>query len=146
MDIEQRINKAQWIKPIKDFDGVCPTFFKTVNVDSAVESAVIELTVTGVYELYVNGSRIGNYILAPGWTNYEKRLQYQTYDITDYIQKGENLIEVTICSGWYMSRIKLGKDKRIYTPSPYLIAAISIFEGGKERYIYADSSWNLKQS
>ena len=118
------INKAQWIKSKEDFNGVCPTFFKTIMIDGEVEKAVVSVTATGVYELYVNGTRVSNYVLAPGWTNYEKRLQYQSYDLITYLQKGENLIEITVGSGWYLSCIKMGKNKRTYVPSPCVIADI----------------------
>ena len=140
------IKKAQWIKSKEDFNGVCPTFFKTITIDGNIEKADVSVTATGVYELYVNGARISNYVLAPGWTNYEKRLQYQTYDVIKYLKQGENLIEITVGSGWYLSRIRMGKDKRIYVPSPCVIADIELVINGKEKNIYSDLSWCAKQS
>lgn len=101
------IKDANWIKAKKDFNGVCPAFFKKVVVDKSIDKCEIEVTATGVYEVYVNEKRVSDYVLAPGWTNYEKRLQYQKYDITDYVKNGENLIEITVGNGWYLSRISL---------------------------------------
>jgi len=54
-----------------------------------------------VYEIYANGSKVSDELLAPGWTNYSKRLQYQTYDLTDMLRMGDNGIGIMLGDGWY---------------------------------------------
>ncbi len=141
------IKDANWIKAKKDFNGVCPAFFKKVVVDKSIDKCEIEVTATGVYEVYVNEKRVSDYVLAPGWTNYEKRLQYQKYDITDYVKNGENLIEITVGNGWYLSRISQKKLKNMDISSPRMIAAVEIKYSSKEKeYVYSDEDWSVKQS
>lgn len=79
--------QAKWIQASEETGGVCPVFRKVWKEEKPVESAVIYLTALGVYEAHLNGQRIGKYVLAPGWTAYDKRLQYQQYDITELIKK-----------------------------------------------------------
>ena len=73
---------AKWIRPKETMGDACPVFSKTWQQEKTPESAVLYLTSLGVYEACINGNRVGDYVLAPGWTVYEKRLQYQEYDVT----------------------------------------------------------------
>ena len=77
--------QAKWIRTSEDTGGVCPVFRKEWKTEKEVERATLYLTALGVYEAHLNGKRVGNYVLAPGWTAYDKRLQYQEYDITDLV-------------------------------------------------------------
>lgn len=56
-----------------------------------------------MYEAAINGAKVGNAHYAPGWTSYDRRLQYQTYDVTDMLQKGANAFGLTLGRGWYLS-------------------------------------------
>ena len=76
--------QAKWIRTSEETGGVCPVFRKGWKTEKEVERATLYLTALGVYEAHLNGKRVGNYVLAPGWTAYDKRLQYQEYDITDH--------------------------------------------------------------
>ncbi|KAM0547261.1 hypothetical protein ACHAPJ_010523 [Fusarium lateritium] len=62
-------------------------------------------TAHGVYEVYINGQRVGEELLAPGWQSYHHRLHYQTYDVTALIREGENVIGAHIAEGWFASRL-----------------------------------------
>jgi alpha-L-rhamnosidase len=80
----------------------------------------------GVYELRVNGARTGDQELAPGWTEYRRRIQYQTYDITGLLRAGENVVAITVADGWWSGYV--GADTRHharhYGVRPELIAEI----------------------
>ena len=89
--------QAKWIRTSEDIGGVCPVFRKGWKTEKKVERATLYLTALGVYEAHLNGKRVGNYVLAPGWTAYDKRLQYQEYDITDPVSY-THLTLPTICS------------------------------------------------
>lgn len=79
------IKNANWITPSFDIGNGTTEFIRKFTVDKKVVSATITVTAVGVYDAYLNGKRIGNFILAPGCTAYNNRLQYQTYDISDML-------------------------------------------------------------
>ena len=86
---------AKWISPAEDYGEICPQYEKSfASCGGEIAEAWLYITALGVYEAKLNGRRVGNFYLAPGWTEYTKRLQYQTYDVTDCIKK-ENLLCVT---------------------------------------------------
>lgn len=100
--------QAKWIRTSEDTGGVCPVFRKEWKTEKEVERATLYLTALGVYEAHLNGKRVGNYVLAPGWTAYDKRLQYQEYDITDLVVE-ENELIVTLGKGWFAPRCLDGR-------------------------------------
>ena len=90
---------SMWIKARKDYGDVCPVFKCDFEFEKEVAIAVLNITAMGVYETELNGKRVGNFIMAPGWTAYDKRHQYQSYDITPML-KEKNTIKVTVGKGW----------------------------------------------
>ena len=95
---------ANWIRPAKSYGSVCPAFRKTFFCPEIVASAALRITAMGVYEASLNGSRVGDFILAPGWTVYQKRLQVQQYELR--IRPGqENELTVVVGKGWYRGRL-----------------------------------------
>lgn len=91
---------AKWIKPGFKSGNAAPIFKKDFSLSGEVKSATLMITAMGVYEAALNGNRIGNFVLAPGWTSYHKRLQYQTYDVTELL-KEKNELTVIVGKGWY---------------------------------------------
>ena len=73
---------AKWIRASEYTGDVCPVFTGAWKADKEIGSATLRITSLGVYEALLNGTRVGDFILAPGWTSYGKRLQVQTYDVT----------------------------------------------------------------
>ena len=86
-----------------------PTLRKTFEIadTSNITRATAYATALGLYELRINGRRVGDHVLAPEWTDYHKRIQYQTYDVTDLLRAGSNVIGVIVGDGWYAGRIGL---------------------------------------
>ena len=83
----------------------------------AVRSARAYVTSLGLYELEINGRRVGDQLLTPGWTSYDHRLQYQTYDVTAHLRAGENAIGATLGDGWYRGLPRLeGPAQRLRRP------------------------------
>lgn len=80
----------------------CPYFKKQWNLKEPPKKARMYITARGLYELYVNGKKIGSYKLAPDFTPYDKLIYYQTYDITKELHRGENCVEVILGDGWYV--------------------------------------------
>ena len=138
--------KAKWIMPSSETGEVCPLFSKSFCPKGKVKKARLFITATGVYEAVLNGKRVGEYILAPGWTSYQKRLQYQEYDITEQL-KEENQLLVTVGKGWYRSRLvgwEESKTQKELQKSPAgLLAQIEIhYEDGTEEVVLTDTTWN----
>ena len=78
-----------------------PTFRKEFNVSNQIASARLYSTALGVYDTYINGTRVGNDVLKPGFTQLDERVLYQTYDVTDLLQNGTNAISTYVSSGWW---------------------------------------------
>ncbi|KAH7161662.1 alfa-L-rhamnosidase [Dactylonectria macrodidyma] len=85
----------------------CPIYFrKSFSTGSAaISSARLYVTALGLYEAYINGHRVGDDVLAPGWQSYHHRHVYHTYDVTDLVSRGENAIGVIVGEGWYSGRL-----------------------------------------
>lgn len=107
--------KAQWIKPNIDTEEVAPIFQKKFSLSEKVKKAELVITSLGVYEAMLNGKRVGNFVMAPGWTSYQYRLQYQTYDVTEDLQK-EN--ELTVAAGIRTEEEAPGYEKAVIAPTP----------------------------
>ncbi len=71
------LKNSQWITTARDLGGVCPVFRKRFCAEKEILSATLEITALGVYEAELNGRRVGDFVLAPGWTSYDHRLQVQ---------------------------------------------------------------------
>ena len=95
---------VNWIKSPVDMGCVCPIFQKDFTCSKTIISATLFITAQGLYEATLNEKRIGNYVLAPGWTVYKKRLQYQSYDFTTLLEE-QNTLCVTVVKFWYRSRM-----------------------------------------
>src|SRR5204863_4540697 len=107
-----------------------------------IQSATAYITAHGLYEATLNGSRVGNYYLTPGWTSYNKRLQYQTYDVTSLLKQGENAIGVTLGSGWYRTPLGDNHSKNIYGNKVALLIQLEItYTDGSIETIISDESW-----
>lgn len=96
--------EAAWIQAAQEMGDVCPVYRKDWRIEKKVEKAELYLTALGVYCAELNGKKVSAYVLAPGWTVYRKRLQYQQYDITKLLQE-ENSLTVTVGKGWFSSPV-----------------------------------------
>ena len=94
------IQNASWIQKKNAESTVVPVFRRTFSCASPVRNACLEVTCDGVYEAILNDRRVGRFILAPGWTEYRKRLQVQSYDVTELLQE-DNTLDITVANGWY---------------------------------------------
>ena len=104
--MSQILEHASWIYPSEYIGEICPVFRKHFTARPGA-AAKLEITAFGVYEAFLNGQRIGNFFLAPGWTSYPTRLQVQTYDLTALLRE-ENELTVTLGKGWFAGRISAG--------------------------------------
>lgn len=75
--------------------------FRKVFRAASIKKARLYMTACGLYEAAINGQRVGDFVRAPGITDYRKRIQYQIYDVTTLLQDGENALTVQLADGWY---------------------------------------------
>lgn len=137
--------KAQWISgdyrvnKAKRYPVDC--FKKEFGVSSA-QKARLYITACGLYEAKINGRKCGDFVLSPGITDYRKRVQYQTYDVTDLIASGGNVIEVELADGWYRGSCGAWGRKNQYGTQTKFIAQLEITDTEGNRIIVcSDSSW-----
>ncbi len=141
---------AKWIRPAADYGDVCPVFRKNFTCQKEVKSARLRITAMGVYEAVLNGGRAGEFVLAPGWTSYEKRLQVQEYDVTGLV-RGENELHVTVGKGCYRSPMPgwVWPERRAQLEGycAGLTAQLSLtFGDGTAEIIATDESWESAES
>ena len=141
---------ANWIKPKIDPGDVVPVFTKCFCRKNAVLQAKLYVTAIGVYEVTLNGQRVGDYIMAPGWTAYPKRLQYQVYDVTELIN-AENRLEILVGKGWYRSRLGWKEPSEyqnaLHTRPYALLAQLEItYEDGQKENIVSNETWEVAES
>ena len=144
------IRNSQWITVSQDTGDVCPVFRRCFAAEKRIENASLEITALGVYEAELNGERVGDYVLAPGWTSYEHRLQVQVYDVTAQLRK-ENDLRVTVGRGWFRSPmpgwINSEDKQRRYAQPAGLIAVLCLqYEDGTEDILRTDESWQWTNS
>jgi alpha-L-rhamnosidase len=118
-------------------------FRKDFEIKEQIKSARLYITSQGVFEPHINGTRVGDHVMAPGWTSYKHYLNYQTFDVTRHLKSGENTIGVEVGEGWFSTRLGWHGGKRnIYGDRLALLAQLEIvFEGGKVMTISSDKSW-----
>lgn len=106
-----------------------------------VKSARIYASAQGLYELSVNGKKAGDQFLSPGWTDYHKRIQHQTYDVTDLIKDGPNVIGAALADGWHRGKVGLGWS-RVYGDTLGLIAKIKLtYADGSTEWFGTGRDW-----
>ena len=121
---------------------------RNFSVAKTVRSARIYSTALGTYQLYLNGQRVGNDILAPGWTDYRKRIVYQVYDATSLVKQGENAIGAILGGGWYADGLGWLQTRYNFGPPPVrLLVQLEIeYSDGTRDSVVSDESWKATQS
>ncbi|HEV8134808.1 MAG TPA: glycoside hydrolase family 78 protein [Pyrinomonadaceae bacterium] len=135
--------RAKWIEPdFKESTEASPILRGVFNVTGTVRQARAYVTSHGLYEFHLNGQRVGNELFTPGWTSYNKRLQYQTYDVTSLIRKGENVAGAVLGNGWYRGFIGFSGQRQFYGDRLALLAQIEIeYQDGRREVVGTNESW-----
>lgn len=136
--------KAQWITPGYEEDSLraSPLFRKQFKSSRKIIAATANITSHGMYEAFINGKRVGDAYLTPGWTSYNTRLQYQSYDVTPLLNKGDNAIGVILGNGWYRGIMGFSNQKDIYGKDLALLFQLEIeYSDGSKEQIISDGSW-----
>ena len=141
---------AKWIRPAKDTGDAAPIYLKDFSLTGTVKKATMAVTALGVYEAMLNQKRVGTFILAPGWTSYYKRLQYQKYDVTDLLAV-KNQLTITVGKGWYRSPMpgfsaSAYQEALMKQPAGLLVQLTIEYMDGTKETICSDESWKYAES
>jgi len=134
--------QAKWITASRTDQDPLPIFRKTIQLGGPVKRAVIHICGLGHYELAINGRRVGDHEMDPGWTNYRKTCLYSSYDVTRMLERGDNAVGVMLGNGMYnVPGGRYAKFKGTFGP-PKLICQMHVtFADGSSRVIVSDETW-----
>jgi alpha-L-rhamnosidase len=131
----------RWQPAEEEADGRTAQLRKEFRLGGRVARARLYASALGLYELNLNGRRVGDHRFAPGWTDYKQRVQYQTYDVTDLLRRDANAIAATISPGWYAGHVAIFGPNQ-YGTQPWLFAQLEVtYEDGRSETIVSDDSW-----
>jgi alpha-L-rhamnosidase len=118
------------------------------DVKSPVRSVRLYATALGAYEMFLNGRRVGDDVLAPGWTDYREHVKYQTYDVTSLIGSGENVIGALIAPGWYETPLEWFQQPTNYGDTPPSLRAQLriVYADGSVQWVKTDVNWQANTS
>lgn len=127
-----------------DDETACPVFEKEFDTDKEIASARLYATAHGVYEVHLNGHRVGEDRMTPGWTSYHNRLQYQTYDVTTLLNN-HNKIEMTVGNGWYKGILGFTLEPNRYGDHVGAFAQLHItYKDGTKEVVCTDDTWDVR--
>lgn len=122
-----------------------PLLRKEFTVNKQVKRASLYATSLGLYEITINGVKAGNHVLAPEWTDYHKRVQYQAYDVTPLLKEGDNAVGAMLADGWYAGIVFSHPERGSYGFDRQLLAQLQIeYTDGTTDIIGTDGSWKVK--
>lgn len=137
-------NKAVLWMPSSDINA--PIMRKNVNVAKAVKRARLYATARGAYWFYINGQRVGDGYLNPGWTDFRHRIMYNTYDVTQMLRQGNNALGIELGHGWFCDDFgfagAMWGDQYGYKPSALAMIKVEYTDGTNETFV-TDNTWKV---
>ncbi len=151
--VDPKAREAKWIGYDENVQGAKasqdelvlppPRYLRSVFwVYRPIRRATVYASALGLYELRINGQRVGEDYFTPGWSDYSKRVYYQTYDVTDLLRKGSNGVGAILSDGWYAGYIGFGKKREHYGKDPRFFMQLEVeYADGTRQTTVTDESW-----
>ncbi|MDP4644309.1 MAG: glycoside hydrolase family 78 protein [Opitutales bacterium] len=141
---------GQWIHPlpkpadeIEENFGQVVYFRKTFNVDAHTKTGRLYVTSKGIFEISINGQKVGHDAFVPGFTDYHKRIETLTYDVTELVRAGKNVITAEVANGWYAGRLMWNKKKHYWGSYPELLVQLELLdEKNQLATVVSDETWH----
>ena len=138
--------KAKWITPNLKEDPAAsnpsPMLRTNFEVKKNIAQARLYVSAMGLYEMQINGKRVGNQYFTPGWTAYDFRYQYQTYDVGEWLRSGKNAIGAILGDGWFRGNLGFEHQRNTYGQRLALLAQLIItYKDGSHQVVASDGSW-----
>lgn len=138
--------KACWISgdytPKKNTTHAVDYFMKDFMVEKEVKKARLYATSCGIYRAFISDKIVGDQVFTPGHTDYRKRIHYQAYDVTSYLSKGKNTLEIENADGYYRGSCGAWGLKDQYGKETKILCQLEIeYNDGKKEVVVSDSSW-----
>ena len=138
--------EAEWISPAWDEDfkasNPSPYLRKTFKPARELEEARLYITCHGLYLVEINGKRIGEQEFTPGWTSYDTRLQYQTYDVTENLKQDQNALGIILGDGWFRGNLGWQEGGNIWGTEVAALAQLRLsYSDGSTEIISTDGTW-----
>lgn len=138
--------QARWITPDLDQDTNAsqpsPYLRKGFSLCGEIRRARAYVSGLGLYELEINGQRVGDQVLTPGWTSYDKRVQYQSYDVTDLLQSGDNVVGAILGDGWYRGYLGFAGERNTFGDRAlFLLQLEATMDDDTVVTVSSDASW-----
>jgi len=139
--------KAKWITPdlVEDEEksNPSPLLRREFSIDKHVERARLYATAMGLYEMSLNGKRVGDEYFTPGWTSYDFRYQYQTYDVTNSLKSGPNCLAVMLGDGWFRGSTMATPHRNSYGKKlAFLAQLVLVYKDGTQQVSAATTNGN----
>ncbi len=123
-----------------------PYLRKSFALKSPVQRAMLYATALGLYDVHINGQRVGDHVLAPDWTDYRKRVRYQAYDVTALLKTGNNAMAALLANGWFSGHIGNGGNE-FFGKKPAFLAQLEVtYADGHMEQIATDETWRSHAS
>jgi len=143
--LQSRDWHARWIGPAKAQETACPRLARRFELTTPAAHARVYVTALGLYELFINGRRVGDDRLTPGWTDYHRRIAYQVYDVTALLRPGANVLGLELAEGWYCGLLgwtSHGRREQFGAAPPRGLVQLEWDEpGGRRQTLASDERW-----
>ena len=138
--------QARWVTPDLAEDTTrsnpSPMLRRDFALSGRIASARLYVTSLGLNAIELNGRRVGDHLFSPGWTSYDKRLQYETFDVTSLLQSGANTLGATLGDGWYRGHMGFSGKRNNYGTRVALLAQLVVqYADGRSQVIGTDTTW-----
>ncbi|MFI5695047.1 family 78 glycoside hydrolase catalytic domain [Kribbella sp. NPDC051586] len=139
---------ARFVSPRDNPHGSpAPLIAGVTDLPDGIVKARLYATAYGIYIPELNGQRVGTEELAPGWTAYQYRLRYQTYDVTELVRPGENKLEFLVGNAWYRGRIGFMHQKQLYGERLAVLAQLEVTTADGQVHTFgSDGTWTSRES
>ena len=138
------LESAKWIRATSEIGEMSPEFRKSLTVAKTVKKATVTVTAMGVYDLLLNAKKVGDAVMAPGWTSYHNRILVQTYDVTEALCAGENTLSIVGGKGWAVGYIGHKDTHHEWADHISVIARLDVeYEDGTTLVVNTDETWDV---